>query len=189
MDPKTKKLTQKQITFACAYVRLGNATEAYQEAYTRSRKWKKGVASVQACRLLAQQYMQAYIETLRAAAAERAEITVADVLREYAAIGFSELPDFVDLHAGKMTLTDYRALTPAQRKCIKKTKVKTETTMVDGDPVAVDVVDFELHDKLHALDMIGKHLGMFTERVSLDVPGLSIQMNLVGRDKYGDEPA
>ena len=77
-----------------------------------------------------------------------------------------------------MNLKDFDELTPDQRACIKKFKIKTGKPLKDDpDRTPCDYVEIELHDKQHALDMMGKHLGMFVDRLEhkiKEMPGLSL---------------
>jgi phage terminase small subunit len=158
------KLTDKQRRFALEYVKDHNATQAA----IRAGYAKKG-AGVTAFKLLKNTNIQADIQKAAERAADRAEVEVARILREYAKMAFTDLPGIVDYKKGRMSLKDFDELTPEQRGCIKKYKVRTMTKIVDGDPVDVDHVEIELHDKNHALDMLGKYLGMFTERHDVNV--------------------
>lgn len=75
-----KPLTQKQEAFCVQYVRLGDGGKAYRAAY--DSKGKDSTVWVEASRLLDDPRIEARIKEIRAKIAERAEIQVADVIRE-----------------------------------------------------------------------------------------------------------
>jgi phage terminase small subunit len=125
-------------------------------------------AEVTSFRLLRNARIKAKITELRLKQQERTEITSDRVLSEYAKIAFTDLVGIVNFSGGKMSIADFGNLTASQRACIKKFKVKTLTEMgPDGEPVPVQAVEVELHDKQHALDQLSRHLGICNEKVQL----------------------
>ena len=73
------ELTIKQENFCLAYIETGNASEAYRQAYNAERM-KPEAIHVAACKLLALPKIALRIEVLRAAHAERHDVTV-DTIR------------------------------------------------------------------------------------------------------------
>ena len=73
------ELTIKQENFCIAYIETGNASEAYRQAYNAERM-KPEAIHVAACKLLALPKIALRIEVLRAAHAERHDVTV-DTIR------------------------------------------------------------------------------------------------------------
>jgi len=73
-------MTPKQEKFCQLYVELGNASEAYRQSYDASRM-KDASVSVQAAKMLADPRIALMVDELKAAHAERHEITV-DCLRD-----------------------------------------------------------------------------------------------------------
>ena len=70
------KLTLKQEAFALAYVATGNASEAYRRSYVVSPTTKVETVNEMACRVLADHKVTARVEALKAASAQRHQITV-----------------------------------------------------------------------------------------------------------------
>lgn len=176
--------TQKQNKFAVAYVRCGNATKSYIEAY-KPKTTNDNTLMKSAHRVLHNARVQEKIKTLNDATAESQLVTVDRVLKEYAKIAFTDLPGIIDYKHGKMTIEDFDNLTPAQRGCIKEFKFKTDYKIVDKSPVPVNNVEFKLYDKQHALDMLGKHMGMFVEKSEVEHSGETTMKNVVmSKDEY-----
>lgn len=76
-----EKLTPKQEKFCLVYVELGNASEAYRQAYN-SRKMKPATINKKSYELLQNGQITARIEQFQAEARERHEETVDDLVRE-----------------------------------------------------------------------------------------------------------
>ena len=89
-QPPGEALSPKHEAFVQAYVSRGmNGTKAYRAAYPGCKSDE--VARAAAARLLANVSIRARVEEILAAGAERAEITVEQVLRELAVLGFSDI--------------------------------------------------------------------------------------------------
>jgi len=73
-------LTHKQFAFVCKYVECGRAGEAYRHAYQTAAK--DATVNTEVARLLKRPAIVEAIRRFRADLAERAEVTVADVIRE-----------------------------------------------------------------------------------------------------------
>ena len=71
------------------------------------------------------------------------------VLLELAAIGFADLADYVTIEGGKTQLADLASMAPAARRAIVAVKC------------GAGGVEVKLADKLRALELMGKNLGLF----------------------------
>lgn len=90
-----------------------------------------------------------------AALSRRTGITAERVMQELAAIAFANVSDIVDPKSGRM-LDDVSRVDAA---AVAGIRIK------DGDDFTER--ETKMYDKLKALELIGKHLGMFTENVKL----------------------
>jgi phage terminase small subunit len=149
------KLTIKQEAFAKAYLETGNASEAYRQAYPNSTKWKPAALHVKASEMLSNGKVSVRIEQLQAAAQKRHEVTVDRVLAEYVKIAFVDAGDYFDWGPDGVTVRRKSDLTPEQRAVVAEV---SQTVTEKGGTIRV-----KLHDKLNALEKLGKHLGMFKE--------------------------
>lgn len=114
-----------------------------------------------ASRLNARASVRARIENLQRAAAERAGITQAMVLAELGRIGFSDIRKVVRWSGeGGCELVSSHDVDDDIAAAI------AEVSMTEKGAMRV-----KLHDKRAALVEIGKHLGMFRERVEHSGPG------------------
>lgn len=163
---KESKLTPKQEAFAQAIAvqQRKDASAAYRSAYDWAGM-KPATVNRKAKELMDNGKIAARIAELSAPGVMKTEIAIERVLAEYAKIAFTDLPSIVTFDGRSMSIKDFDKLTPDQRACIKKFKVRTEVKLMpDGEKVPVDVVEVELHSKQAALDSIAKHLGMFIDR-------------------------
>ena len=92
---------------------------------------------------------------------KRTEVAADRALLEIARVGFSDLRRVFDEDGRLKPMSEWDEDTAA---AISSVKVKT---VKDGDGVA-EVTEIKLWDKPSALDKIGKHLGMFVERVEVE---------------------
>ncbi len=73
-------MTPKQEKFCTLYVELGNASEAYRQAYDASRMKPESIA-VQAAKMIATPKIALRLDELKATHAERHAMTVDDIAR------------------------------------------------------------------------------------------------------------
>ncbi|MDE5801887.1 MAG: terminase small subunit [Lachnospiraceae bacterium] len=176
-------LTDRQRRFVGEYLIDLNATQAAIRAgYSRRNADKIG------SELLGKTGVSRAVRRAMEARAQRTGIKQDRVIRELAAVAFSDVSDYarvvekqaVHTTAGgrqiplfdsrgepviiqdvELVLTD--SLTPDQKRVIsgiRKGKYGVEVTLCD---------------KLRALELLGRHLGMFSDRV--EVPGLNVEMS------------
>lgn len=145
------KLTPKMERFIDEYLVDLNATQAAIRAgYSPKTAYSIGVQN------LKKAVVQEEIQKRKKSAAEKLEITRDSVLKELAAIGFSNITDFVTI-SGRMV-------------CVK------DTDMVAADklPALASIkegmtgIEVKTHDKVRALEMLGKYLGLFDGQTTED---------------------
>lgn len=169
------KLTPKQKIFVDEYLIDLNATRAYKAAYKSCKKDE--TAAVNGNRMLRNAKVKDYIDKRIKDREKRTEITQDKVLDELAAIAFSngakyakviekiayneEGQPILDLETGEpmkyktvdLVLTD--ELTDEERKAI--------STIKRGK----NGIEVSTCDKVKALELLGKHLGMFKDKVEV----------------------
>ncbi len=117
--------------------------------------YSEKTAGSQACRLLKNVKIKAAIDKALEKRAQKLEITGDRVLQEIAKIGFSNMRDFMRWGPGGVRLKDSDELTEEQAACVSEV---VETATESGGSIR-----FKLHDKLSALEKLGKHLKLFTD--------------------------
>lgn len=144
--------------FAQLLVKHNNGSKAYIEAGYSPKD--TGGAS----KLTGRPLVRARIEFLREQIAVGLHVDADKVVREFAALGFSNMLDYIRIGADGEPSIDLSNITREQAAAIQEVVVED---FVDGrGENARDVrrVRFKLADKKGALDSLAKHLGMFIER-------------------------
>ncbi|MDK4497917.1 terminase small subunit [Fusobacterium necrophorum] len=144
----------KQDLFVKEYLKDLNATQAYIRAGYKAKDEKS--AAVLANRLLRKVKIQEKIQKAMAEREKRTEITQDRVLREIANLAFTDRTGIVNLKKNRVIIQDFEELTPEQRACVagvKETKYGIEVSF---------------YNKEKALEMLGRHLGMFNDKVKID---------------------
>lgn len=145
--PKKKKLTEKQKRFCEEYLIDLNATQAAIRAgYSGKTAYSMGQ------RILKNVEVQEYIFKLQQKRSERTEITADRVIRELAAIAFSDRTKIAKVNANGIVEIAATDTLPDEIK-------KTIASIKEGK-FGIEVSSY---DKIKALELLGKHLGMFTE--------------------------
>lgn len=154
------KLTAKQQRFIEEYLIDLNATQAAIRAgYSAKTAYSKGQLMT---KTLSEQITEA-----QAKRSQRTEITQDMVLQELAKIGFSNMLDYVTPTNGGDLVPDFSALTRDQAAAISEVTVEEYTEGRGDDARDVKRVKFKLSDKRAALVDMGRHLGMFKDKVEL----------------------
>ena len=125
-------------------------------------------AEVQASRLLRQAKVRAYIEELQSPRFEMLDITTDRLVNELALHGFGKITDFYDPETGRMF--EPHEMPPEVAARVSSIKVRREKIYATMDGVTEisvkeQLVELKCWDKLSALQMLGRHLGMFKDKV------------------------
>lgn len=146
------KLTEKQKRFAEEYLVDLNATQAAIRA-----GYSPDTANEQGSRLLANVNIKSTVDKMIAERSRRTGINADRVIREIAKIAFVNAGEVVDLDTA--LLMD--KISDDDMAAIQSVKVKT----FGEDGVEREV---KLADKLKALELLGKHLGLFKDKLEVD---------------------
>ena len=161
--PMAKKLTPKQEAFAVTYVRLQNASAAYREVHASEGMADKTVNEA-ASRLLKNSKVAARVGAIAEPIARRVGLDIEEQL--YQARAISQF--------------DRRKLYRADGTPIPMHELDAETAACISHEGPYGLVPF---DKLRALDMTFKHMGMYERDNSQRQPNLKIQIALVAAPK------
>jgi phage terminase small subunit len=152
---KMAKLTPKQQVFVEEYLIDLNATQAAIRAgYSAKNADKIGP------QLLGKSRIKQAISKAMAARSRRTGINQDRVLRELAKVAFINSTDVINMDEATVRGDARREDTAA----IASVKVKTIPTEAGN----ITEREVRICDKLKALELIGKHLGMFTDKLNLN---------------------
>lgn len=156
------KLTEKQKKFVDEYLIDMNATRAYKAAYPTVKKDE--TARVNGSRLLTNANVKDYLEKRIKDREKRTEITQDKVLRELAKIAFSSGADFAKVVTKKTS----------SGKEIQQVELADTDSLPEDKKAAISSmketkygISVESYDKVRALELLGKHLGMFNDKLEL----------------------
>ena len=149
------KLTEKQKRFVEEYLIDLNATQAAIRA-----GYSPNTAKDIGCENLAKPNIRACIDKEIAERSKRTGINQDRVIRELARLACVNANDGIDME--EATLKD--GATEDDTAAIASVKVKTIPTK-EGEGIEREI---KLTDKLKALELLGKHLGMFKDKVEID---------------------
>ena len=147
------KLTNKQKIFADEYLIDFNATRAYKIAYPSIKN--DNTAAVNANRLLKKPKIKSYIDSQTMEIEKIARVTKEQVLQEFVNIAFADITDLVTIQGKAVTVQDINTVPKELRRAIASIK---ETKFG---------LEIKFHDKVRALENIGRHLGMFNDKLEL----------------------
>lgn len=169
------KLTDKQRRFCEEYIVDLNATQAAIRAeYSEKTAYSMGQ------RLLKKVEAQEYIKQLKEERAARTQIEADRVIYELSLIAFSNAADYaavveremtveVDGHHIKLLDDDgnpimYRTVEPVLTKDLTAEQKRALAVIKKGR----DGFEVRPYDKVRALELLGKHIGLFEEKVNVN---------------------
>ena len=157
------KLTPKQIRFVDEYLVDFNATQAAIRA-----GYSPKTAAAAAARLLRNVNIQAEIARRQKDLQRRTEVTQDRVVKELARVAFADASDYACIETYMYENKD-GTLSPIQVVSPKDTD-----TLSDDQRAAIasikqgaNGVEVKLCDKLKALELLGRHIGMFNDKLDI----------------------
>ena len=186
-----KELTLKQKQFVNEYIIDLNATQAYKRAGYSVKS--DAAAGVEGHKLLKNPKISAAIEEAMLKREKRTEITADRVLQQLAKVAFSDMKDFMEWKTVQQ-ITDYKTVwnddTNEKEEDVPIVSMFTRINIKDSDEVDGTLVQeisetnkggsithtMKLNDRMKALELLGKHLGLFTDKI--DING-SMVVNIV----------
>lgn len=149
----SKVLTEKERTTASAYVAEGlSKSDAYRRAYSTAHMNTDTVHRA-AHRLFEREHVKDFVEELHQRALARHDDQVDKSIHRLACIAYTSITDVIDIKDGKVSVKDMDDIPhDAQRaiECIEGSKT------VYGAHTKV-----KLFDKIRAIELLGRHFGMW----------------------------
>lgn len=148
------KLTERQKLFCDEYLVDLNVTQAAIRA-----GYSAYYADKRAYTLLENTEIKEYIDKRMADRQKRTEITQDIVLEELRRIALAKPTDFFNVE----DMGRYKQVNIIPTKDIPEDKVGAIASIKQG----ANGIEVKLHDRLKALELIGRHLGMFKDKVEI----------------------
>ena len=166
------KLTIKQEKFCQGLFAGLKQREAYIQAYN-CEKMKDATIDRNAHELVKSSKIATRIQELTNELKDRNMITVEEILAEYKKIGKSDIKDYLEYRTEKAQVdTTDDGIPIYEYRQIVNTKPSKDVdgTLISEVSIGRDgTFKFKLHDKLNALEKMGKHLGMFIDKSEISV--------------------
>lgn len=163
MSTELLPLTDKQSAFCAEYLKdLNGAKAAIRAGYSAH------TARDIACELMEKPHVRARIQELMDERSQRTKISADRVLNELARVAFIDVRSFYqEEEDGRLRMKSFSELSDDDAACIAGLK------FTDNGP------ELKVHDKLAALEKIGKHLKLFTEKSEVDMNNKITQMGRI----------
>lgn len=161
----TGKLTAKQATFVAEYLVDLNATQAAIRA-----GYSADSADVIGSENLGKPEIAEAVERAMEARAARTGVTQDRVVQELARIAFGDMRKVTTWGPAGVSLVDSSTLDDDDAAMVAEA---SETTSKEGGSLKV-----KAHDKVRALELLGRHLAMFTDKVEHGGKAFSLSVTL-----------
>jgi phage terminase small subunit len=177
LNKKVTDLSGKRAIFVKEYLVDFNGTKAAERA-----GYSKKTAAAAASRLLRDVKVAAAIEAATSQRCEKLEVEADKVLGELLKLGFANMLDYITIKDGEAYI-DFSALTRDQAAAIQEITSETYKEVIpptptgeknnDGDPIltterVVKRTKFKLFDKRGSLELLGRNLKLFTDKIDLN---------------------
>lgn len=140
-------LTPKQEKYVTYLAKGMTQRKAYKKAYG-CVNWKNKSIDNKASKMFQKAEIKARYKELIEKAAKRAEIKAEDILAEYKAIAFANGTDFAEVKDNVVRIKDTDSLDEEKKKAI---------SLIETTKFGVNV---RTHDKMKALEMLAKYVGL-----------------------------
>ncbi len=198
-----KRLTDNQERFVQELIKGKSQREAYRIAYPKSKNWKDSAVDETASKLLKSPKVFPRYNELRDRLIKEAEdecmVTAKEVLRELSYIAFSKATDYARIvEKGATTEVDgmlipildengnqltYRTVEPVLTVELTEEQMRALGTIKRGR----DGFEIKPYDKVRALELLGKHLGMFKDKLEIDAPDMELNIVIDYGDNASDD--
>lgn len=170
------KLTDNQEKFVQELIKGKSQREAYRTAYPKC-KAADNTVDVKASQLFSMDKIRIRYNEIHDRLIQEAEdeciVTAKEVLRELKRIGFADIKDFLSFRTAK-TVVSYDKKTGKPIIDFSPIIELIDSEEVDGKAIqevsisARGTFTFKLHDKMSALDKLGRHLGLFADKIEVN---------------------
>ncbi|MBP1889858.1 phage terminase small subunit [Clostridium moniliforme] len=174
------ELTDKQRLFCIYYIKYFNATKAYQKAYNSSYI----VANSEGYKLLVNPCIKSEIEKLKKHKLNQVMLSEEDIFQRYIDIAFSDIGDYlsfkkvrknrwtknsdgedipvINLDTGEQDYFEYNVVELNDSKDL-------DTSILQEVSEGKDGVKIKLQDKIKALQWLGDHIGIATDKQRAEI--------------------
>lgn len=160
------ELNKNQKAFCREYMKNGkNGLQSYMKVY----KCKEETAKVNASKLLTNTNIQKYISELENEIKEKDLITIEEIIKELKAIAFTDRTEISRMITEEKEI-DNTTLVYKKVDFIDTDKLSAETKkVIAGYKQTQSGYAVETYDKVKALELLGKYIGMFNDKQNITI--------------------
>ncbi|WP_294364671.1 terminase small subunit [uncultured Clostridium sp.] len=168
-------LNERQKRFVNEYIKDLNGTRAYRKVYQCKND---ETAAVCASQLLRNPNVKEYLDIKLKDREKRLEITQDRVLKELAKIGFANITNFtdvVDIPYEVDKIDEDGTIIGKETKYYKGLRLYNTEDITEDELSALQEIKegkhgitVKMHDKVRALEQLGRHLGMFNDKLDVN---------------------
>lgn len=155
-----KKLTDKELLFIKYYPISYNGTKSAIKA-----GYSKKTARQIATNLLSKVYIQKEIKKSLNKITDKLELTQEKVIQELMKVGFSDVKNYIDIGPKGIKIKELKDI---DTKALGAASMKISKGSLN--------IDFKLHNKEKALELLGRHLGTFNEGNKFEVDWKNVKI-------------
>lgn len=187
-----RKTDDAELAFVRRYIVDFNGTRSVMECGMFQVASYAG-AAVHASRLLSRPRVKQMVKDALAERAKRWNVTGDRIIRELARTGFSNMLDYMQVQPDGSAYVDLRKLAElrehdpdaaydlgaAIQEVTSETYLEGNGNNADDEPIQVKKVKLRLHNKQAALELLGKHLGLFQDAAAKLPPNVTFNVAYV----------
>lgn len=158
LDKESQPLNARQRLFVQEYlVDLNASRAAIRAGYSpkTAMKWS--------CSMMKMPNIRKAVAAAIEARHQRVQVDQDRVIQEIARVAFADTTQVVNVRSGRVNIVETDLLPEDTRRAIAEIH---ETVSASGCSLRV-----RLHDKIKALELLGRHLGLFVDRQEISGPG------------------
>lgn len=140
----------------------------------------KKSARVTAARLLTKANIKAEITRLTEELLGKKKAKAGDVINELAEVAFSDLAKMAKFNGETLSFKSFKEMGAASRTVRSIVLNRTPSGKDDkGNPIFEDHIKLVQHDKIRALELLGRHMELFTEKVDITSGGEILRPKII----------
>jgi phage terminase small subunit len=180
-----RELTPRQRRFCEEYLVDLNASAAARRAgYSVTTAYSIGQENLKKPEIATE------IQRRMEARSKRTEITADQVVTELGKIAFANMLNYITIQDDGTAVVDFSMVDRDQGAVMREVTIETYAESRGDDAQTVKRIKFALYDKKGALELLGRHFGLFTDKLEakLEVQGEDPASILAARRMRREDP-
>jgi len=170
----SRNLTTKEEGFVLDWIETSCKTEAYRRNYACNKMSEKTINN-NAYMVSKRSEVQERYNNLMNKAVKRSEVTQDMIIQELVKIAFSDIGDFIEIGKGAENFDEEtkemmeKLGVTSQKVIIKNSSEipKEKKGVIKSIKQGANGIELTIHDKMASIQLLGKHLGMFGDKLEV----------------------